>query len=76
MDDGPGEDLRTIATVAYASDVGTDNFYPQGRIPLRLTFTAGGGSGIFLATVPEPSMLALLGLPLFTALRRRRPARA
>ena len=67
------EDLRTIATAAFASDVGTDNFYPQGRIPLHLTFV-GGGSGIFLATVPEPSSAVLVGLLVFPALRRRRCA--
>jgi hypothetical protein len=72
VDDGPGEDLRTIASAAFASDVGTDNFYPNGQIPLRLSFTSGGGSGIFLATVPEPAIPAAIGLVLFPLLRRRR----
>lgn len=77
VDNGPGIDLRTIASFSYFGDDGylgpkigqQGSFNDLGQFAFVATFT-DGSSGIFVsnaAAVPEPCTLAMAGLLLIPA---------
>lgn len=78
VNEGPGIDLRTIAGVSGVEGGGEDGrgdlFTDSGQIFLSLDFT-DGTSGIFIASVPEPSALGALALAVMALQRRTRRSR-
>ncbi len=69
-------DNRTISLITYtASSGGQDGqgrgLNDAGQLVFNLTFT-DGTSGVFVATIPTPGALGLLGVASLAALRRRR----
>ncbi len=71
------DDLRTIKFVimytGFPGSGGEDgratSFNDAGQLAFRLFFT-DGSEGVFVATVPEPGMVAVLGLGVLALLRR------
>ena len=76
--DGTQLVTKTIAAISLNSSGGQDgrpgSFNDNGDLLFQLSFTAasGGGSGIFVAQVPEPGSLGLLALGALIAVRRGR----
>lgn len=76
--DGTQLVTRTIAGISLNSSGGQDgrarSFTDNGELLFALSFTtaSGGGSGIFVAQVPEPSSLGLLAAGLVLIARRKR----
>ena len=80
VDDGPGQDLRTVAHISRSNfqasrrgdgeDGTSSGFNDRGELAFLLNFT-DISSGIFMLNVPEPASLAVLFLAL--ALCSRRP---
>lgn len=77
VDDDPiNEDYRTVASIINYVGIGNEggrasSFNDAGQLAFSATFT-DGSSGVFVATIPEPTSLALLSLTGL-AMRRRRP---
>jgi hypothetical protein len=74
-DDPLIEDLRTIRKIAFAAGSNGEDglhrmFNDAGQLSLRLYFT-DGTEGVFVATVPEPGVFAVLGIGVPAVLRRR-----
>ncbi|MBB6428984.1 PEP-CTERM sorting domain-containing protein [Algisphaera agarilytica] len=71
--DGITEEQRTISFISFGSTVdnGTPALNNEGQLAFTLSFTDGSG-GIFVATIPEPTTLALLGMSGLTLATRRR----
>ncbi|MEZ6193462.1 MAG: PEP-CTERM sorting domain-containing protein [Phycisphaerales bacterium] len=65
-DDPLIQDLRTIQSLVLTVDTGNENgratpFNDAGELAFILNFT-DGTSGIFVATIPEPTTLGFLGV--------------
>lgn len=77
VDDDPiNEDYRTVASIINYDGIGNEggrasSFNDAGQLAFSATFT-DGSSGVFVATIPEPTSLALLSLTGL-AMGRRRP---
>lgn len=73
-DDPLAEDLRTISGLSMIPNTGGEDgranpFNDAGQLALHLGFT-DGSEGIFVATIPEPGALAVLGLGMPMLLRQ------
>jgi hypothetical protein len=75
MFDVGGGDLRHVSSLGFASYddsvMGSTSFNSQGQLVFTLSF-GDGSNGIFIATVPEPTLTAMILLAGPLLLRRRR----
>lgn len=79
VDDGPGVDLRTIATLVIGGNSGNQDgraqpFNELGYAAFRATFT-DGSAGLFVSdigTLPEPSSLSLIAVAALLLKRKSR----